>query len=193
MKPSFLFAGLVVIALALSSASVAATPQAPAQEKPTFASVYDHMLTGVEKEVVGAAEAMPEDKFNFAPTGPGEFKGVRTFAMQVKHIAVANYMIGAAILQEKPPVEMKDEDGPANLTSRADIVKFLKDSFAYAHKALAGINETNVLESIKSPFGNRPTTRLALATSMLSHPFDHYGQMVEYLRMNGIIPPASRK
>jgi len=193
MKRSFLFAGLMlVLAMALSGAAFAATPQAP-QEKPTFASVYDHILTGVEKEVVGAAEAMPEDKFNFAPTGPGEFKGVRTYAMQIKHIAVANYMIGAAILQEKPPVEMNGESGPANITSRADILKFLKDSFAYAHKALASINETNILESIKSPFGSHPTTRLALATSMLSHPFDHYGQMVEYLRMNGIIPPASRK
>ena len=102
-------------------------------------------------------------------------------------------LIGAAILQEKPPVAIKGESGPANITSRADILKFLKDSFAYAHKALASINENNILEPIKSPFGDHPTTRLALATSMLSHPFDHYGQMVEYLRMNGIIPPASRK
>ncbi len=193
MKRSFLFAGLVLaIATALSSAAFAATPQAE-KGKPTFASVYDHILTGAEKELVGAAEAMPEAKFNFAPTGPGDFKGVRTYSMQIKHIAVANYMIGAAILQEKPPVEMNGESGPANITSRDDILKFLKDSFAYAHKALASINENNILEPIKAPYGSHPTTRLALATDMLSHPFDHYGQMVEYLRMNGIIPPASRK
>jgi hypothetical protein len=193
MKRSFLFAGLILaMATALSSAAFAATPQAE-KEKPTFASVYDHILTGVEKEVVGAAEAMPEDKFTFAPTTPGEFKGVRTYAMQIKHIAVANYMYGAAILQEKPPVEMNGENGPANVTSRADILKLLEDSFAYAHKALASINENNVLEPIKPAFGNHTTTRLALATGLLSHPFDHYGQMVEYLRMNGIIPPASRK
>ena len=193
MKRSYLVAGLV-IAAALSTATLAANAQAAggAQGKPTFASVYDRILSGLEKEVVGAAEAMPEDKFNFAPTGPGEFKGVRTYAMQVKHIAVANYMFGAAILQEKTPIEINNETGPANITSRADIIKFLKDSFAYAHKAVAAINENNVLEQIKGPFGDRPTTRLALATQMLSHPFDHYGQMVEYLRMNGIIPPASR-
>jgi uncharacterized damage-inducible protein DinB len=180
---------------AFSSTGFAANPQAAgaAQDKPTFASVYDHTLSGLEKEVVEAAEAMPEDKFNFAPTGPGEFKGVRTFAMQVKHLAVANYAYGSAILGEKSPVPMGGPNGPDNITSRADILKYLKDSFAYVHKALATINESNILTPTKGPFGDRPTTRLAMATSILSHPFDHYGQMVIYLRMNGLIPPASRK
>ncbi len=193
MKKLVLLASLMIATF--SSAALAANPQAAgaAQEKPTFASVYDHILSNVEKEVVEAAEAMPEDKFNFAPTGPGEFKGVRTFAMQVKHIAVANYAFGSAILGEKSPAPMGGANGPDNLTSRADILKYLKDSYAYAHKALASINEGNVLTPTKGPFGDRPTTRLAMATSILSHPFDHYGQMVVYLRMNGIIPPASRK
>ncbi len=178
---------------ALSSAAVAATPQAGDKDRPTFASVYDHALSSVEKEIVEAAEAMPEDKFNFAPTGPGEFKGVRTFAMQVKHVAVANYAFGSAILGEKPPIPLGGPNGPDNITSRADILKYLKDSYAYAHKALASISESNILTPTKGPFGDKPTTRLAMATSMVSHPFDHYGQMVVYLRMNGIIPPASRK
>ncbi len=178
----------------LSSVAFAANPQAAGEkEKPTFASVYDHALSSLEKEVVEAAEAMPEDKFDFAPTGPGEFKGVRTFAMQVKHIAVANYAYGSAILGEKSPIPLGGPNGPDNISSRADSLKYLKDSFAYAHKALASINESNVLTPTKGPFGDRPTTRLAMATSILSHPFDHYGQMVIYLRMNGIIPPASRK
>jgi len=193
MKRLVLLASLMIAAL--SSAAFAANPQAAgaAQEKPTFASVYDHTLSNVEKEVVEAAEAMPEDKFNFAPTGPGDFKGVRTFATQVKHIAVANYAFGSAILGEKAPAPMGGANGPDTLTSRADILKYLKDSYAYAHKALASINESNILTPTKGPFGDRPTTRLAMATSILSHPFDHYGQMVVYLRMNGIIPPASRK
>ncbi len=193
MKKSLLLASLMIAAC--STAAFAANPQAAgeAQEKPTFASVYDHALSNIEKEIVGAAEAMPEDKFNFAPTGPGEFKGVRTFAQQIKHVAEANYAFGSAILQEKPPVEMKGPNGPDSITSRADILKYLKDSFAYAHKAMGTINESNILTPTKGPFGDRPTTRLAMATSILSHPFDHYGQMVEYLRMNGIIPPASRK
>jgi len=194
MKKSVLLAILLGVT-AFSSAAFAANPQAAgaSQDKPTFASTYDHILSSVEKQVVEAAEAMPEDKFNFAPTGPGDFKGVRTFATQVKHIAVANYAFGSAILQEKPPIPMGGPNGPDNISSRADILKYLKDSFAYAHKAMATINEGNVLTPTKGPFGDRPTTRLAMATSVLSHPFDHYGQMVVYLRMNGIIPPASRK
>lgn len=190
---SILFACLLVAALC--GPSIAAKAQAPNADQPkrTFASEYDHMLTDVEKLIVEAAEAMPEDKFNFAPTAPGDFKGVRTFALELKHIAVANYMLGSGILQEKPPVEMKGPNGPDNITSRADVLKFLKDSFAYAHKAMASISESNVLESIKLPYGNAQTTRLTLATRILGHPYDHYGQMVVYLRMNGIIPPASRR
>jgi hypothetical protein len=193
MRTSLLLASLLVASV-FSHTAVAANPQAAGadQAKRTFASEYDRLLTGLEKQIVDAAEAMPEDKFSFAPTGPGDFKGVRTFALQVKHIAVANYMLGSAILQEKPPMETKGPNGPDNISSRADILKFLRDSFAYAHKAVAAVNEQNVLEPLKSPFGNQLTTRLRLATNLLSHPYDHYGQMVLYLRMNGIIPPASR-
>jgi hypothetical protein len=156
------------------------------------AQVLNHNISGVESEFVPAAEAMPEDQYSFAPTN-GEFKGVRTFAEQVKHVAAVNYLVGAAILQEKPPVELGGENGPASVKSRAEIVKFLKDSFAYVHKAVESINESNMVSPIKSPFGAGTTTRLAMATLIAGHCFDHYGQMVEYLRMNGIVPPASRR
>jgi hypothetical protein len=109
-------------------------------------------------------------------------------------MAVANFALGAAILGEKPPVDLGGgPNGPANLKSKVEIMKFLNDSFTYAHKALNSITEANILEPIKSPFGSNMTTRLALATSLIAHPFDHYGQMVEYLRLNNIVPPASRK
>ena len=188
---------LAILVLALGTAgTVAANGQASpnqnkSDQKPTFAGVLDRSLSGMEKEVVPAAEAMPDDKFNFAPT-QGEFKGVRTFAQQVKHIAATNYMFAAGILSEKPPVELGSENGPDSMTSKGDIVKFLKDSFAYLHKALNTVNESNVMGEVQSPFGPNKTTRLRLVTIAISHPWDHYGQMVEYLRMNGIIPPASR-
>jgi len=186
---------ILILAMGASTAPVAASAQmaAPAKpdQKPTVAMVFERNFSNTEKEVVSAAEAMPENKFNFAPT-QGEFKGVRTFAQQIKHIAAVNYILAGAILAEKPPVDVGGEDGPGSLTSKADVVKFLKDSFAYAHKAANSITEANLLEQFQSPFGSNKTTRLSLAIIMLSHPFDHYGQMVEYLRMNGIIPPASR-
>ncbi len=185
---------ILLLALGAPGTVAIANAQATTDQKPTFSAVYDRLLSGIEKEVVTAADAMPDDKFNFAPSpSQGEFKGVRTFAQQVKHIAGANYMFGAAILSEKPPAAMGGEDGPANLASKADVVKYLKDSYAYLHKALATINENNVLEKVQSPFGPNKVTRLGLATMAVAHPLDHYGQMVEYLRMNGIIPPASRK
>jgi hypothetical protein len=187
--------GILLLALAPIGNAVAANPQAAMQakpdQKPSFAMVLDRSLSSVEHEVVPAAEAMPEDKFNFAPT-QGEFNGVRTFAQQVKHIAAVNYMIAGSILSEKPPVKLGGENGPDNITSKADVVKFLKDSFAYLHKAANSIDESNVLGEVQAPFGPNKMTRLGLSVIAISHPFDHYGQMVEYLRMNNIVPPASR-
>ncbi|MGC1370629.1 MAG: DinB family protein [Candidatus Sulfotelmatobacter sp.] len=160
-------------------------------EHRTVTEILDHTVLNLEHEFVPAAEAMPEDKYGFAPTN-GEFKGVRTFAQQIKHVAAVNYELGAAIMEEKPPVDIGDESGPASLTSKAEILKYLNDSFAYVRKAVQTINDKNLEQTVKSPFGESRVSRLGLATEVAAHGFDHYGQMVEYLRMNGIIPPASR-
>jgi uncharacterized damage-inducible protein DinB len=168
-----------------------ALAQAKPEEHPTVSQIMERALKPVESEFVSAADAMPEDKYSFAPSN-GEFKGVRTFAQQVKHVAAANYIIAAGILEQKPPVDTSGENGPDSITSKADIMKFLRDSFAYLHQAVASINEKNQTDLIKNPFGENKTTRLGFAFEAYWHPFDHYGQMVEYLRMNGIVPPASR-
>jgi hypothetical protein len=174
-----------------SAAGASASPSTP----PTIASAIDREISLVEKEVVEAAEAMPEDKFDFSPEKlniPGsDYKGVRTFGEQLKHIAASNYLIWSPITDEKPPDTVNDDKGPDNMKTKADIIKYLKDSFAFGHKAVATLNESNLVQPITRP--NRPpTTRLFLATFAPAHAFDHYGQMVEYLRMNGIVPPASR-
>jgi DinB superfamily len=179
-----------LIFLLVSSGMVLAQDAKPAEHR-SIAQVMDHAVSGVENEFVSAADAMPEDKYSFAPTN-GEFKGVRTFAQQVKHVATVNYLVGSAILEEKPPIDLGGENGPDPVKTKADIMKFLKDSFAYVHKATLTINEGNLLNPIKSPFGSGMTTRLGMSTLIVGHCFDHYGQMVEYLRMNGIVPPASR-
>ena len=173
------------------AAAVSASPSTP----PTIASAIDREISIVEKEIVDAAEAMPEDKFDFSPEKlnlPGsDYKGVRTFGEQLKHVAASNYLIWSPITGEKPPDTVNDGKGPDNMKAKADIIKYLKDSFAFGHKAVATLNSANLVEPIKSGSG-RPTTRLFLATFAVAHCFDHYGQMVEYLRMNGIVPPASR-
>lgn len=182
---------MCALIILIASSGMALAQDAKPAEKRTVAQVMDHAVSGVENQFVSAADAMPEDKYSFAPTS-GEFKGVRTFAQQVKHVATVNYMVGASMLEEKPPLDLGDENGPDSIKTKADIMKFLKDSFAYVHKATLTINEGNLLNPIKSPFGSGMTTRLGMSTLIVGHCFDHYGQMVEYLRMNGIVPPASR-
>jgi len=177
-----------VLALAIAGA---AQDNKGKDEHRTVTQVLDHTVSNIEHEFVGAADAMPEDKFGFAPTN-GEFKGVRTFGEQIKHVAAVNYMFGAAILSEKVPVDVGDESGPASIKTKNEIMKYLNDSFTYVHKALATVNEKNLVEPVKSPFGEGSVTRLGLATGVVAHGSNHYGQMVEYLRMNGIVPPASR-
>src|SRR5580698_1994904 len=193
MKTRFVW--LVCIAIALAVSATAQTSAAPKpKSKPmsrTVTQLLDASVQNLEHEFVPAAEAMPEDKFSFAPAN-GEFKGVRTFAEQIKHVAAVNYELGAAILEEKPPVDVNGESGPASVASKEDVLKYLKASFEYVHKAIATINAKNLTETVRSPFGEGWVSRLGLATSVSSHGFDHYGQMVEYLRMNGIVPPASR-
>ena len=183
---------LLTFLSAAAQAQTPATPPAkPASPPPTFTKILDRSLSGVESEVVPAAEAMAEDKYSFAPTN-GEFKGVRNFGQQVRHIAAANYMICAAIQSEKPPVDTGGESGPESIKTKADSVKFLKDSYAYCHKVYGTITADNSTGQVQSPFGTNKVSRLGLAVLNVGHNFDHYGQMVEYLRMNGIIPPASR-
>jgi hypothetical protein len=125
----------------------------------------DRQLTTLEKEFVPAAEAMPDDKFNFAPT-QGEFKGVRTFALQVKHVAHTNFLLFSGLLGEKLPanVDPKDENGPDKLTSKADILKYLKDSFAMGHRTMAR-SEANLTERVTGADGVPGPTGLGAPTS----------------------------
>lgn len=176
----------------MSAVAKASASQQSAQTAPTIASVVDHDISAVEKQVLEAAEAMPEEKFNFTPESlnisGSNYKGVRSFAVQVKHIAASNWFIWSPITGDKLPEDVKDGDGPANLHTKADIIKFLKESFALGHKAAATLTAQNMLQSP----GSSKSTRLRLAEFGVAHAYDHYGQMVQYLRMNGIVPPASR-
>ena len=150
-------------------------------------------LKSVQTQIVSAAGAMPATKYGFTPT-EGEFKGVRTFGAQVKHLAATNNILAAAALGEEPPADAGDEMGPETIRSKAEILDYLNASFAHLGKAIDAIGEKNatVKPSPISPLKGSETTRLALTVEALIHAFDHYGQMVEYLRMNGIVPPASR-
>jgi hypothetical protein len=169
---------LLSAALLLSSSALMA--QTP------MGKILDGQVKMLDTQLVPLAEAMPEAKYGFAPKD-GEFKGARTFAEQALHVAETNYEVAGAILGEKPDV-------PAAKTrkSKEEIVAYLKGSLAYAHKAIASINDENAFEQVQSPFGAGKTTRAYLGSVFGWHSFDHYGQMVVYARMNGVVPPASR-
>jgi hypothetical protein len=155
-----------------------------------IAETLEHSLRASERELVEAADAMPEERYSFAPT-EGDFKGVRTFGEQVKHVATINFGVWSNIQGEKPPIDLERANSSGSLKSKAEILKFLKDSYAYAHKVIAASNDQELVEQMKSPWEGT-ITRLSMAIGVLVHAQNHYGQMVEYLRMNRIVPPESR-
>ena len=153
----------------------------------------ESLMKIVETEIISTVDAMPADKFGFAPTD-GEFKGVRTFGQMVKHFSATNHILAAAALGEEPPAEAGDELGPESVRTKAEILAYSKGSFVHLDKAVEAIGQTTipVTASPISPLKRGEVTRLALITETLLHAYDHYGQLVEYLRMNGVVPPASR-
>jgi hypothetical protein len=182
---------MILIRLSTVIALLASSMWAAESAAPDAKQVFDRQLSSTEREVVGAAEAMPAEKYNFAPAD-GEFKGVRTFALQVRHIAFELNTVASALLGEPVPSQ-EHENGPDNLTNKDDIVKYLKDAFAHAHRAIATLNDQNLMELTASPFNPKgKSPRIESVAIFYWHTYDHYGQMVEYLRMNNIIPPASR-
>src|SRR6476660_9664736 len=206
MKQMRMFCLLAILTFAVSAfaqggtkpAAPAASPAPQAQASPaapaTFASVVDRQVSQYEKNVVDVAEAMPADKFDFTPATlniPGAaYKDVRTFGQLVKHTATANYRFWTTLTGEKMPENIKGSNGPDELKTKAEIIQFLKDSFAVGHRAAKTVTAENAAEQV--PFFNRTAARLYIASGAVIHDADEYGQMVEYLRMNGIVPPASR-
>ena len=192
---------IVILALALTSTHVFAqvgqqhvgvqdTVGLNAQQEKQALRV---LLKIAERLVGSAADAMPADKYGFAPTD-GEFKGMRTFGQMVKHLSATNYILAAAALGEEPPADAGDEQGPEAARTKAEIINYLKGSFVKLDNAIEAVGQTNlpVKSSPISPLKSAEATRMALVEESLMHAADHYGQMVEYLRMNGIVPPASR-
>src|SRR5258708_20124484 len=181
---------LYMFVIVVSSSSIGFAQQTASGQRTTLSQVEDHYINGGENGVVPVAEGMPEEKYSFAPTN-GQFKGVRTFAEMVKHVAASNYGMAAAILHdENPPVKLETDADVDAIKGKAEMVKFLKGSFEFLHKALDSINEQNEAELIQSPDSAKPLARLEVANRAVTHCWNHYGQLIEYLRMSGIAPPG---
>lgn len=177
----------LVLAVLLLSSCLACAQKRPPEPK-TIPDSINFIWKQIEHDFTALAEAMPEDKWNFKPT-QGEFKDVRTFGEQVKHVACANEAWAKQISSEKPPARC-DLGGPNPAKTKVEILKYLQDSFALIDKAIADTTAENLLHSNPGPYWG--LNRLSALTATVWHISDHYGQLVEYLRMNGIVPPASR-
>jgi hypothetical protein len=203
----FLFITLAPRAGAQATKPAESAPQQPAPAQPTAAelskkeTVSSAILRGFQYQEYGvrsAAEAMPEEKYGYRPA-EGKFKNekpefgpaeVRTFAQQVKHVACANFAFAAEIEGKTPPTGC-DKDGTSPAKTKQELLVYLRDSFAETRKALAAIDAKNMFDPVEGPYAT-PNTRLGMATVIVWHNADHYGQMILYLRENGIVPPASR-
>ena len=178
----------VVVSSLILISCVAGTAQQPPPQSKTVADSINYIWKWTSHDFTSLADAMPEDKWSFRPT-QGAFTNVRTFGEQVKHVACANFAFANKVLGEKPPAHC-DTGGPDPAKTKAEIMKYLADSFAKMDQAISSTNEKNMLDPKKGPYaGDNPLSILGVAVWHIS---DHYGQLVEYLRMNGIVPPASR-
>jgi uncharacterized damage-inducible protein DinB len=177
--------GILIGILFTSTIVVAQNKPAPAR---SVADSMNEIWTNMEQSFIALADAMPADKWDFKPS-QGEFKGARTFAEQVKHVACANEAWANKLRGEKPPARC-DLGGPNPAKNKTELMVYLKDSFRAMDEGIAQTNADNMFEPLKGPYGG--DNRLAVLEYALWHATDHYGQLVEYLRMNGIVPPASR-
>lgn len=148
------------------------------------------LLAMVEGQFLGVAEAMPESKYAFVPSG-GKFDDVRSFAEQVKHVACAQFAFFNEIEGKTPPADC-EKGGPSKASTKAELIQYLRDSFDYGNRVLATITDQNSLARVDGRYAG-PNTRLGIAVTAVWHITDHYGQLVEYLRMNGIVPPATQQ
>lgn len=188
----------VTIALATAAAQEQELSAAELSHAETPAKAILRTFEFQEYDVRSAAEAMPENKWDFRPA-PGLFKEekpefgpaeMRTFADQVKHVACSHLAFAAELDGTKPPAAC-DKGGPSPARTRKELLIYLRDSFVALHKSLSAITLKNMFDPIEGPYAG-PNTRLGLAEVCVWHAADHYGQMAIYLRLNGIVPPSSR-
>ena len=153
------------------------------------ADAFLRQIDLVEHDLLALAKAVPDERYDFRPAG-AFFDGARTFGEQVRHAATMIFMTAAIVLEEKSPHGPGTHDnGPADLHGKARIVGYLEASLGYARKAMASLTPANHLDPLKTYFGWQP--RIEVAAGVAYHSYNHYGQMVVYARLIGVVPPST--
>lgn len=200
MRAIMLLSSLIVLLGASSLAQSARTKTAPATRKPersfigdmptSIAASVGETLQFVEGEFLGVAEAMPEDKYDFVPT-TGRFDDARTFREQVKHVACVQFALFSEFEGKQPP-PLCEKGGPSSAKTKSELIYYLKESFDYSNSVVSRLTAASSLDRVEGRYA-APTTKLGISVASIWHVTDHYGQLVEYLRMNGIVPPVTQK
>lgn len=163
-----------------------------AQQAPIPKTIADSVagpLKVAERQLLSVAEAMPEAKYSFIPTA-GKFDDARSFGEQIKHVACAQFAFFNEIEGKTPPADC-EKGGPSKAATKPELIQYLRDSFDYSNKVIDMVNQ-NPLARVEGHYAG-PSTRLGIAVTAVWHITDHYGQLVEYLRMNGIVPPPTQR
>lgn len=159
----------------------------------SISPAIERQFNKIEGDILSSAEAMPEGKYSFSPESldikNSDFKGVRTFAGQIMHLSTDNILIWSAITGDAVRADIEDVNGPKTIKTKEDVIAYLKISFAIGRKAISNLTTQNAMDLIE--FRGRKLSKLDLAFYALTHANEHYGQMVIYLRMCGIIPPPT--
>jgi uncharacterized damage-inducible protein DinB len=161
-------------------------PQMPKSISESVAGTLEY----TEGNLLGVADAMPEDKYLFVPTS-GNFAGARSFGEQIKHVACAQFAFFNEFEGKKPPDDC-EKGGHYPAETKSELIKYLKDSFDYGNRVLATLTPQNALDRVEGHYAG-PNTKLGISAVAVWHITDHYGQIVEYMRMNGIVPPETQK
>ena len=189
----FVACGVALSAAASSEVLQESASKPTTQQDDIPKSIADSVggtLQFAEGNFLAVAEAMPENKYAFVPTG-GNFDGVRSFGEQIKHVACAQFAFFNEFEGKKPPDDC-EKGGHEPSKTKAELIKYLTDSFDYSNRVLATLNANNALERIDGRYAG-PNTKLGISVVAVWHITDHYGQLVEYVRMNGIVPPMTLK
>ena len=180
----FVFVGLMAVPLALLGQEKPPAASAPPAQSTPPANPINASEKGfysfVSSAVIGAAQKMPEENYSFKPTPE-----VRTFGQLVGHVADASYMFCSQAIGEANPAK----DIEKTKTSKADLVAALKDGVAYCTKAFDSMTDAKGSQMVN--LFNFDLARLTVFSINSAHTDEHYGNMVTYLRLKGIVPPTS--
>jgi len=174
-----LFAASMALPVALLAQQAPPAPSTP-PANPITASEKG-LYSFMSGAVVHAAEKMPEENYSFKPT-----PDVRSFGQLVGHEADANYNFCSLAIGEPNPSKGIEK----TKTSKADLVAALKDAVAYCNKAFDKMDDTKGAE-ITTLFGSMHVARLTVFSLNTAHTDEHYGNMVTYMRLKGLVPPTS--